>query len=181
VELILDVPQGYSIERLDKTFHERRGFFCGVEPLDRFLETQASQAQGKDLSTTHVLLDDPARSGSMRPIIGYVTLMPLAIPIADAASAFTKTLKGRHLIQGQLIARMAVDRKYQRRGLGQFLLSYALKCCWEIYQKSAFNVVFIDAKDENLKDFYMRFGGFQELKERSLRLFLPVATIGKLL
>jgi predicted GNAT family N-acyltransferase len=180
VELVLEVPPGYSIERLDTALHRRTGFSCGVEALDKYLETQASQAQGKNISTTHVLLAANAQPSATHQIIGYVTLTPATLPLVDAPSALKKNAK-RPEVQAQLIARMAVDRRCQGKKLGQFLLNYALKCCWDISKLSAFSVVLVDAKDENVKKFYIRFGGFQELSERSLRLYLPIETIGKLL
>ena len=180
VELVLEVPQGYLIERLDTTLHSRTGFSCGTEALDKYLETQASQAQDKNLSTTHVLLDANAQSSPQRQIIGYVTLTPATLPLVDAPSALKKSTN-RPEVQVQLIARMAVDHRYQGKKLGQFLLNFALKCCWDISRLSAFSVVIVDAKDENVKNFYIRFGGFQELRERSLRLYLPIGSIGKLL
>ena len=179
--LVLEVPQGYSIERLDTAIHRREGFSCGTKALDNYLETQASQAQDKNIATTHVLVEQTDQLTMDRPIIGYVTLTPATIPLMDAPRSLKRSGKGTE-IQAQLIARMAVDLRYQRRQLGQFLMAYALKCCWDISRLSGCSVVIVDAKDENLKnDYYIPYFGFKELQDRSLRLYLPIATIGKLI
>jgi hypothetical protein len=102
VGLILEVPQGYSIERLNTAFHRRDGFSCGIEALDTFLETQASQAQNKNISTTHVLLEETEQLAMDRPIIGYVTLTPATIPLVDAPRSLKRIAKGTE-IQAQLI------------------------------------------------------------------------------
>lgn len=65
--------------------------------------------------------------------------------------------------------------------LGQFLLNYAVKYCVEISRLSGCQIVIVDAKDEKLKAFYMRYGGFVESEQSSLRLYLPIATLRKLL
>jgi predicted N-acetyltransferase YhbS len=180
VGVILEAPHGYSIERLDTTLHRREGFSCGTEVLDSFLQNQASQAQLKNISTTHVLLDTNAQADSgVRDILGYVTLTPATIPLIEVPDRLTKRLKGTQL-QAQLIARMAVDLRYQGRKLGQFLLVYALKCCWEMYKLSAYSLVIVDAKDENVKPFYIEKGGFLEMPDRRLRLYRSVESLNEL-
>jgi len=172
-------PDGYSIERLDSSIHRREGFSCGAAPLDEYLETQASQSQNKNNSTTHVLLENNLEDQKIRQIVGYVTLTPVTIPLTDPPRVLKKNAR-ETAIHAQLIARMAVDRKHQGKRLGEFLLMYALKCCWEISQMSACPAVFVDAKDENVKNFYTRFG-FHELSERPLRLYLPIKLVSEIL
>lgn len=74
---------------------------------------------------------------------------------------------------------MAVDQKHRGKRLGEFLLMYALKCCADISQLSAFPVVIVDAKDESVRPFYERYG-FTRFPERPLRLYLPMSTVRQL-
>ena len=177
----LVVPPGYSIDRLDTTLHDRAGFNCGTESLDAYLETQASQSQDKNNATTHVLIETDSSVVGIRPIVGYATLTPSELPLLDAHKALKKLGKSTTKLRAQLIARMAVDHRHQSKGLGVFLLRYALKCCWDIHLLSAFHVVLVDPKDEKLKAFYIKHGGFLELPDAPLRLYIPIATVGKLL
>lgn len=78
-----------------------------------------------------------------------------------------------------LLARMAVASNSQRQNLGEFLLKFVLQCAWDINRLSGCFAIIVDAKDENVKRFYLKYG-FAELLDNSLRLYLPVATLSGL-
>jgi len=178
VLLPLCPPEGYLIERLDTSVHDRSAFSCGNNELDRFLREQASQAQGKSLSSTYVLIcSDLPPQGEARTVVGYVTHVTSQIPLAECPDKFKKLTK--HLpIPVMLLARMGVDTGHQKKKLGEFLLKFALKSAWEINQLAGCHAVIVDAKDDSLKGFYSKYG-FQELPDRPLRLYLPVGTLAE--
>jgi GNAT superfamily N-acetyltransferase len=180
VRLALDPPLGYSIECLDTAVHNREDFSCGVEALDTFLRTQASQGQSKHISATHVLLlaENAQREVTTRQVVGYVSLVNAVLPLAEAPPT-AKKLTRQQTLPAILLARMAVDHRHQRKQLGEFLLKYALKCCWDISKVSGCFAVLVDAKNEEVKSFYLRYG-FEALPDRTLRLYLPMRTIDKL-
>jgi predicted N-acetyltransferase YhbS len=149
--------------------HRRSGFECGVPTLNDFLEQQANQQQKRNNSTTHVLITETLEDG-LHPIIGFVTL---------TASEIVPT-GNKHTVKVQLIGQLAVHVQHQHNRLGQFLLFYALKCCWEIAQLSSCAAVIVDASNEDVKPFYLRYG-FEALKDRPLRLYLPIKAVGELL
>jgi len=78
-----------------------------------------------------------------------------------------------------LLGRMAVDHRYKGNRLGEFLLKYALTLAVEISDRSGCLAVVVDAKDDEAKNFYLRYG-FLELPERKMTLLLPMQTIKKL-
>lgn len=120
------VPDGYKLERLDSARHIRKGFSCGTVALDTFLCTEASQAQGKYSSATHVLVQtDEAADNSPRQVIGYVTLVSTEIPLAEVPTSIKKFSKKPRL-PALLLARMAVDTAHKRKRLGECLLKHAL-------------------------------------------------------
>jgi GNAT superfamily N-acetyltransferase len=171
----LTPPEGCLIVRLDTLIHDRDSFSCGVVALDEYLRTQASQVQNKNLSSTHVLTlqEEP------RTVVGYVSLVTAEIPLVECPPAIRK-LTNHPRIPVLLLARMAVGSNRQGQGLGEFLLKFALKCAWEINQMSGCYAVIVDAKNENVKNFYLKYG-FAALLDNPLRLYLPVATLGNLL
>ncbi len=75
---------------------------------------------------------------------------------------------------------MAVDTRYGRRRLGEWLLKYALITAWNINQQSGCFLLIIDAKDDEAKNFYLKYG-FLAMPDRPMRLFMAMATIEKLL
>ena len=174
--ITLGPPEGYRIERLDTTIHDRNGFSCGVVPLDEFLRTQASQQQTRNLLSTHVLTENkPPVEGVARTVVSYVSLVSAEVPLVDCPEAIKKLTKHPR-IPVVLLARMGVDSNHKKKGLGEYLLKFAFKCAWDISQLAGCYAVVVDAKDEQIKEFYTKYG-FMELPDRPLRLFLPIATM----
>jgi predicted GNAT family N-acyltransferase len=174
----ITVPDGYAFDRLDAAHHCREHFSCGKEPLDTFLRTQAAQAQGKNLSATHVVVRTEANDAGLYPIAGYVTLVSTEIPIADCPPALKKvTNKARLPIL--LLARMATDTAHKGKRIGEFLLKFALVKAQEMKQSSGCVATFVDAKDNDSKNFYVKYG-FIPLPENSMRLYLEMAVIERL-
>jgi len=75
-----------------------------------------------------------------------------------------------------LLARMAVDRRHQGKGLGAALLRNALVI--SASQLVAFRAVVVEAADEKAKRFYEHFGFFQ-IKGLDMKLILSTADILK--
>lgn len=173
------VPDGYLLERPNTDRHSRKDFACGKDPLDVFLRTQASQAQGKYVSATHVLIQsgDPA-GDSLYPIVGYVTLVTSHIPLADCPPTIRR-VSNKPTLPALLLAQMAVDERHKDKKLGEFLLKYALVTAWQQNQNSGCLLVVLDAKDEDAKRFYLKYG-FTAFQDKPMRLFLPVKVIEKL-
>ena len=78
------------------------------------------------------------------------------------------------------LARLAVDREFQGRRLGELLLLNALERSRRIHREAGGMALFVDALDEGAVDWYRRFE-FAAAPENPLLLFLPVAAIGELL
>lgn len=62
----------YQFERLNKN-HDRAGFHCGVESLDRYFREQVSQDLRRNMTVPYILVDT-ADPGS---VVGYYTLSSL--------------------------------------------------------------------------------------------------------
>jgi predicted GNAT family N-acyltransferase len=176
----LAIPDGYSLERLDTARHSRAEFSCGKPPLDEFLRTQASQAQGKYVSSTHVLVvaNQKVAEGKLIPIVGYLTMVSAEIPLTEIPASL-KMVTNKIRLPALLLARMAVDTAHKGKDLGEFLLKRAFLAAHEMNQASGCFTLFVDAKDQDSKSFYIKYG-FTPFADQPMRLFFPMFKIEKL-
>jgi hypothetical protein len=89
----------YAIEPLNAG-HDRSGFSCGKESLDRYLQQQASQ----DLRRVLQDLDD-------KRIAGYYTLCATAIEIQNLPPQLVKKLPRDPVVPATLLGRLAIDER----------------------------------------------------------------------
>lgn len=159
------------LEPLSKA-HDREGFDCGSEPLNRFLKQTARQHAERGISKTFVLVE--AETAEPKPILGFFSLTlcqvkPGMLPPAEAKKLPDHTF-------GILLGRLAVAKALQGQVLGKALVGAALEKFLTIFEAAGGIGLFVDAKDENAKRFYEGFG-FVPLPSNPLQLFLPVKTI----
>lgn len=166
------MPSGFRIEALN-TDHDRAGFSCGVEPLDRYLKTQARQDMRRRVSNCFVALPDGTTT-----IAGFYTLAAASIPVHDLPDGETRRLPRYPVLPAALIGRLAVDREFRSRQLGAAILFDAILRA--LRADPAVLTVIVDAKDEAAAAFYRRHG-FEAFASRPSSLFLPVETAAELL
>lgn len=145
--------------------HDRLGFDCGRQELNDWLRQVARQHQDKGLSRTFVAIreDEPAR------ICAYYALTLAELEIRHLPDAWRKKLPRR--IPGVRLGRLAVERQYQGKGLGELLLVDALTRARRIYAEAGGIGLFVDALDEQAAGYYRRFG-FEVAPDNPLLLFL---------
>ena len=156
---------------LNTKLHNRELFDCGVETLNRYLQLTANQQDKKDNTRTFVLEDKKDKS----KIIGYYTLTMISLNLAS----LPKSLQNRHKFNNSaaLIARLAVDKNYQKQGYGETLLIDTLVRLLNASKMVAFPVVVVDAKD-GAKEFYKQYG-FIEFNDITNRMFITINSIKK--
>jgi GNAT superfamily N-acetyltransferase len=152
---------GPRLERLDDR-HHLAAFDSGRSELDRWLGDHALASQRMDTARTFVLVQGET-------VVGYVSLTMGAVRREDAPPALVRGLPG-YPIGMVLIARLAVDRRDQGRGLGRRLLAEALRMAVRAGDAAAARLVVVDAIDEEAAAFYRR-NGFVALPEHPTRLF----------
>lgn len=145
--------------------HDRQGFDCGRQELNDWLWQVARQHQDKGLSKAFVAVreDEPAR------ICAYYALTLAELESRHLPDVWRKKLPRR--IPGVRLGRLAVDRQYQGKGLGELLLVDALTRARRIYAEAGGVGLFVDALDEQAAGYYRRFG-FQSAPDNPLLLFL---------
>lgn len=151
--------------------HNRQGFDCGREELNDWLRQVARQHQEKGLSKTFVAVREevPTR------ICGYYALTLAELENRHLPEAWRKKLPRR--IPGVRLGRLAVDREYQGKGLGELLLVDALTRAQRIYAEAGGISLFVDALDERAAGYYLNFG-FAASPSNPLLLFLSARVTG---
>jgi GNAT superfamily N-acetyltransferase len=148
--------------------HDRTDFDCGEAPLNEFLRRFARQQADRDFSRTYV-----AAEGESPRILGFYALSGGAVDFKN----LPPTLRlPRYPVPVARLARLAVDRRQQGRGLGGLLLRHALRLSASLAEQIGLHAVVVDAKQAEAAAFYAHFG-FQPFQEGDLRLFLPMAVI----
>jgi len=166
------MASGFRIEALGSA-HDRAAFSCGVEPLDRYLRTQASQDMRRRVSNCFVAVPEGTAA-----IAGFYTLAAASIPVNDLHDEQTRRLPRYPVLPAALIGRLAVDEGFKGKQLGAALLFDAILRA--LRAEPAVLTVIVDAKDTTAEGFY-RYHGFQPFRDLPSRLFLPVETAAKLL
>lgn len=147
--------------------HDRKGFDCGKSELNDWLQRIARQHQDKGLSRTFVAIVDeqPTR------ICAYYALTLTEVDTTALSEARRRKLP--RMIPGVRLGRLTVDRRCQRKRLGELMLMDALERVRLITQHAGVVGLFVDAIDDQATQFYARYG-FESFADEPLRLFLTV-------
>jgi GNAT superfamily N-acetyltransferase len=165
---------GLRIEALAKR-HERAGFTCGAEALDRYLHQQARQDADKHVAAPFVLIEPPGAE-----VLGYYTLSASIVDVADIAADLAKKLPRYPQLPVTLIGRLAVHEQFKGQGLGALLLLDALHRSLTHAAEIAAMAIVVDAKDDAAANFYRRFD-FQPLQRDPRRMYLPMKMVAAVL
>jgi ribosomal protein S18 acetylase RimI-like enzyme len=149
------------LERLSPT-HDLNEFDSGNEVLDSWLKRHALSAQAMDSARTFVLVQTDQ-------VVGYVSLAMGSVQRADAPAKLVRGMPA-YPVGIVLIARLAIDRGEQSRGLGRRLLADALRMAAIAGEAAAARLIVVDAIDEPAAQFYRRHGFSAEFGESHLYL-----------
>lgn len=86
-------------------------------------------------------------------VVGYYSL---AVGSVDPQAAPSRVMKGlaRHPVPVMILARLAVDKEHQRKGLGQALLRDALLRTAQAADIAGIRCVLVHAKDDAARQWY---------------------------
>jgi GNAT superfamily N-acetyltransferase len=155
--------------------HDRDGFSCGVESLDRYLRTQAGQDVRRKANGVFILVE-PERPDV---VLGYYTLCAMTLAQGDVPAAMRKYIPRYPLVSATLIGRLAILQARHGERLGTLLLADAVRRSYANADIIGASMLIVDAIDERAAAFYQSHG-FVRLPD-SLRLILPMATIEKMI
>ena len=123
---------------------------------------------------------NPAAPGFAGPvrILGYYSLSNYGLRVGELPAELTRRLPKYPMVPAALLGRLAVASQSQGVGRGEFLLADALRRTLRVAEEIAIHAVVVDAIDSVAAAFYARYG-FKPFPGEQLRLFLPLATIGR--
>ena len=154
--------------------HDRLGFRCGIEPLDRYLQQIARKDIERKVAAAFVMVDEVAPA----TIIGYYTLSAFAVELTELPDELRKRLPRYPRLPATLLGRLARDERFP--GTGHLLLMDAVGRALHQSTEIASLAVVAEAKNEVALNFYRKFG-FASLGQHPNRVFLPMRTIEQLL
>lgn len=159
-----------TVEELDARRHDRAGFDCGVEPLNRYLKTLAGQHRVKGVATSFVMID------SDRPaqILGYYSLSAASLASERLVEADRKGLPA-YPIPAARIGRLATSISVRAQGLGELLLQNAIKRILQARNLFGVFALVVEAKEAAAEAFYRKYG-FRLCDSQSRQLYLPLGT-----
>ncbi len=166
--LPLDKPY---IEKLSAE-HDVKSFNCGKPTLNKFLTDYALQNQRSDSSTTYVAI----LHGT---VIGYYSITVASVAHKDAPSRIVRGLP-KYPIPVALLARLAVDKDKQGKGIGKGLLKDCLKRINAAADILGIRALLVHAKDDEAREWYEQFD-FESSPTDQLHLFLMLKDIRKIL
>ncbi len=137
-----------SIEKLRRD-HPIDAFDCGQEALNNWLRKHALQNQGAGSAQTYVGL-----AGDV--VIGYYSLAVGQIEYCDAPERLQKGL-ARHPVPVMLLARLAVEKNWQKQGVGRALLGDAVRRTMQAAEIAGIRALAVHAKDDRARRYYEQF------------------------
>jgi len=129
--------------------HRIEGFGCGREELNRYLLRYAWQNPQAGAAQAYVGMVGETIVGHHTLAVGHVTR-------EEAPERLAKGL-ARHPVPIMLLARLAVDRRWQGQGIGKALLRNAMQRTLQAADIAGIRALAVHAKDEDARGFYQKF------------------------
>jgi GNAT superfamily N-acetyltransferase len=143
--------------------------------MNCFLSRFAEKNKTLGLSSTWVLLEQAHESKTKAAVVAYYSLASHTVRREQIP---TDKILPAYPVPVVLLARLAVDKRFQKQGLGEKTLIYALRQCVALTDKGlpALGLV-LDVLDDNALAFYRKFEIFQPFTDNPMRLFVPMNVI----
>ena len=143
-------------------------FDCGKSELTDWLVRHAASSHRADTARTFLAIDDDI-------VAGYFSITTGSVRPDEAPRKYSRGMP-RYPIGVMLIARLAVDTRYQGRGLSSRLLAEAVRLAATAAATAAARLVVVDAIDDRTAAFYRRWG-FIDTPEHPMRLYRKMSDI----
>ena len=143
--------------------HRLDGFDCGKPSLNDWLLRHARHAQGSGSAKTFVVADDDRAAGYFSLTVGQIDTL-------EAPERVRRGM-GQYPIPPIILARLAVDLDYQKRGLGFSLLQDAIRRAVAVAEHAGIRALLTHPLDTEAEAFYRRFG-FEPIPDNARALIL---------
>jgi len=167
----------FTIQKFNKRIHDRGDFSCGSAPLDNLLKNSLSREIKGGMFTAWILTEE-----SKNTVLGYYTLGAMVVERELGLKQWENAAVP--YIPVIFIRAFAIHRDLQGRGLGNFLLTDALKRCLQISSEVGAAAIVLDVLNDKNFDrrwkFYANLG-FRALNAPNLpeRVFIPMSDVSK--
>jgi GNAT superfamily N-acetyltransferase len=159
-----------AIEKL-RGDHILSAFDSGKQELDRFLTRFALASQQAQSAQTYVACQGLS-------VMGYYSLAFGSVSLEQSPERVKKGM-ARHPIPVMILARLAIDRNMQGKGLGQGLLKDALERTLRAAEIGGLRAILVHAKDDAARNFYEHFN-FERSPTDPYHLFLLIKDIQRM-
>lgn len=146
--------------------HDTSRFSCGQEALDDWLKNTALKSEGRS-ARTYVVCSGAA-------VVGYYCLATGSVARGSAPPKIRRNVPDP--IPVMIVGRLAVDRHFERMGIGGGLLRDAFRRVLQASEAVGCRAVLVHAIDRNAVEFYAKFG-FIEFPAATRTMFLPLETL----
>ncbi len=152
------------------SWHNRKGFDCGVEPLNEFIRAYAKQNERLGVSVTRV-----AVRGESPEILGYYSLSSGQVTCGELPVEEARRLP-KYPVPVVRIGRLATSVAARGTGIGALLLIDALRVSLRASKDIGIYAIEVDAKTTFAREFYRHYG-FAPLSDHPLHMYLPMKTV----
>lgn len=154
--------------------HHLEGFECGDEALDTWLVRYSRHAEAAGSARVFVATDDGGR------VVGFYALAGGEVRAADATVRLLKGQPGERPVPVIILARLAVDRSHQGRGLGRSLLQDAMLRAATVADSIGVRALVVHAGSDEAREWYLQFG-FEVAPTDPLHLMLLMKDLRRFL
>lgn len=151
------------IKSLDENLN-LTSFFCNNSELNEFLKDDALRYQDYLISRTSLCF-------WKNELVGYFTLTTATIQVKDVINKDDYKNKYRYF-PAMKIARLAVDSRFEKRGIGKHMLFAAIGKVWSIRESVACRYILVDSKIDSI-GFYEK-NGFRKIENQNKKDFIPL-------
>ncbi|MDX2346549.1 MAG: GNAT family N-acetyltransferase [Legionella sp.] len=149
--------------------HQLNDFKSGEMVLDHWLKQRAIKNETEGASRTFVVHEN-------KRVIGYYALATGSVAFDKAPGKVKRNMPNP--IPVMVLGRLAVDKAWQKQGIGRGLLKDAVLRTLKISQDAGIRALLIHAISESAKHFYKRYG-FIESPIDSMTLMMTMRDLEK--
>jgi predicted N-acetyltransferase YhbS len=147
--------------------HETAQFKSGELSLDEWLRRRARANQVSGASRTYVVCEGPQ-------VMGYYALASGAITVEGTPGRFRRNMPDP--IPVAILARLAVDRTWQGRGIGRALFQDAARRVLSAADSIGIRGIVVHAISGKARDFYLALG-FEPCRQEAMTLVATLSDI----
>lgn len=130
--------------------HETAGFACGESSLDDWLRRRALPNQTTGASRTFVVADEANQ------VVAYYAMAVGAVTHQEASGRIRRNMPDP--VPVMVLARLAVDQRFQGNKLGAALLQDAVRRTHAVAQNTGIRALLVHVLNESSRQFYIHYG-----------------------